>query len=52
MLVSRAVALAAFFDDIMHRMLGLSGLKYQDLYHFTAGKALLDPRMVDLSAYD
>ena len=44
--------IGCFFDDIVHRMLGLSGLRYQDLYHFTTGKALLDPRLVDLSAYD
>ena len=44
--------IGCFFDDIMHRMLGLSGLKYQDLYHFTAEKPCFDPRMVDLSAYD
>jgi SagB-type dehydrogenase family enzyme len=44
--------IGCFFDDMVHRMLGLSGLKYQDLYNFTVGKALLDPRIVDLSAYD
>ena len=44
--------IGCFFDDIVHRMLGLSGLDYQDLYHFTTGKALIDPRMVNLSPYD
>ena len=44
--------IGCFFDDMVHSMLGLSGLEYQDLYHFTIGKALLDPRLVDLSAYD
>jgi hypothetical protein len=33
-------------------MLGLEGLQFQDLYHFTVGKALKDPRLVDLPAYD
>ena len=44
--------IGCFFDDIVHRMLGLSGWRYQDLYHFTLGKALPDPRLVDLPAYD
>jgi hypothetical protein len=44
--------IGCFFDDIVHRMLGLSGWRYQDLYHFTLGKALPDARLVDLPAYD
>jgi SagB-type dehydrogenase family enzyme len=44
--------IGCFFDDAVHNMLGLSGLKYQDLYHFTAGRALPDPRLIDLPAYD
>jgi SagB-type dehydrogenase family enzyme len=44
--------IGCFFDDMVHSMLGLSGLKYQDLYHFTVGRALADPRLVDLPAYD
>ncbi|MEI8003000.1 MAG: SagB/ThcOx family dehydrogenase [Methanothrix sp.] len=44
--------IGCFFDDIVHRMLGLSGWKYQDLYHFALGRALSDPRLIDLPAYD
>ena len=44
--------IGCFFDDMVHRMLGLSGQKYQDLYHFTVGKAQADPRLIDLPAYD
>jgi nitroreductase len=44
--------IGCFFDDIVHRMLGLSGCRYQDLYHFTLGRALPDPRLIDLHAYD
>ena len=44
--------IGCFFDDMVHRMLGLSGLKYQDLYHFTVGRAEIDPRLIDLPAYD
>jgi len=43
--------IGCFFDDIVHRVLGLSGWKYQDLYHFTIGRALPDPRLIDLPAY-
>jgi len=44
--------IGCFFDDELHQMLGLEGLQFQDLYHFTVGKALKDPRLVDLPAYD
>ena len=44
--------IGCFFDDIVHRMLGLTGRKYQDLYHFTVGRAEIDPRLIDLPAYD
>ena len=44
--------IGCFFDDVVHRMLGLTGLKYQDLYHFTVGRAQADPRLIDLPAYD
>ncbi len=44
--------IGCFFDDVMHRMLGLSGLAYQDLYHFTIGRDLPDLRLIDLPAYD
>jgi SagB-type dehydrogenase family enzyme len=44
--------IGCFFDDMVHRMLGLSGYEYQDLYHFAVGRALIDPRLTDLPAYD
>ena len=44
--------IGCFFDDAVHSMLGLFDLKYQDLYHFTVGRALPDPRLIDLPAYD
>ncbi len=44
--------IGCFFDDMVHSMLGLTGLKYQDLYHFTVGRAEIDPRLIDLPAYD
>jgi len=36
---------------MVHSMLGLSGLGHQDLYHFTVGRALIDPRLIDLPSY-
>ena len=47
----RGCGIGCFFDDMVHRMLGLSDLRYQDLYHFTVGRALADPRLIDLPAY-
>jgi len=48
----RGCGIGCFFDDVVHRMLGLSSLAFQDLYHFTVGRALIDPRLIDLPAYD
>ncbi len=41
----RACGIGCYFDDPMHDLLGLKGLKYQDLYHFTVGKPVEDPRL-------
>ncbi|MGJ0454265.1 MAG: SagB/ThcOx family dehydrogenase [Methylocystis sp.] len=45
--------IGCFFDDEIHAMLGLSPEQYafQDVYHFTVGAALEDPRMLTLPAY-
>ena len=48
----RGCGIGCFFDDMVHGMLGLSGTAYQDLYHFTVGRALQDPRLIALPAYD
>jgi nitroreductase len=47
-----ACGIGCFFDDVLHQMFGLKGWQIQDLYHFTVGKALKDPRLIDLPAYD
>jgi len=44
--------IGCFFDDMVHDMLGLSGLQYQDLYHFTVGRARIDSRILDLPPYE
>jgi nitroreductase len=47
----RATGIGCFFDDEMHRVLGLEDRKWQSLYHFTAGGAVDDPRLTTLPAY-
>jgi len=47
----RATGIGCYFDDPTHQVLGLEGLVYQDLYHFTLGGAVEDPRLTTLPAY-
>lgn len=47
----RGCGMGCYFDDVVYEMLGLRGIKYQDLYHFAVGKALDDPRLTTLPAY-
>lgn len=47
----RATGIGCFFDDEMHRLLGLQGPAWQSLYHFTAGGAVDDTRLTTLPAY-
>jgi len=47
----RGTGIGCFFDDPLHELLGLSGLLYQDLYHFTVGGAVEDRRLVTRPAY-
>jgi hypothetical protein len=48
----RGCGIGCFLDDVVHRMLGLEKLEYQDLYHFTVGKPIHDQRITNLPAYD
>jgi SagB-type dehydrogenase family enzyme len=41
----RATGIGCFFDDEMHRILGLEGSEWQSLYHFTVGKHVDDARL-------
>jgi SagB-type dehydrogenase family enzyme len=43
--------IGCFFDDVIHRLLGLSGDAFQDIYHFTVGKAVDDRRLTTLPPY-
>jgi SagB-type dehydrogenase family enzyme len=46
-----ATGIGCFFDDEMHRLLGLQGQAWQSLYHFTVGGAVEDTRLTTLPAY-
>ena len=47
----RATGIGCFFDDEMHRLLGLEDHQWQSLYHFTAGGAVEDERLTTLPPY-
>jgi hypothetical protein len=47
----RGTGIGCFFDDPMHRVLGLNTLQYQSLYHFTMGGPVDDPRLRTLPPY-
>jgi SagB-type dehydrogenase family enzyme len=47
----RGCGIGCYFDDPMHELLGLKGRGFQDLYHFTVGRPLEDPRITTLPAY-
>jgi hypothetical protein len=36
----------------MHEVLGLTGLSFQDIYHFTVGGAVEDTRLGTEAAYE
>jgi len=43
--------IGCFFDDSMHELLGIQDKTFQDLYHFTFGKAVEDPRIQTIEPY-
>ena len=47
----RATGIGCYFDDPMHRLLGLSDATYQSLYHFTVGGPVDDTRLTTLPPY-
>jgi SagB-type dehydrogenase family enzyme len=47
----RSTGIGCYFDDVFHDLLGLSGDRFQSLYHFTVGKPVEDPRLTTLAAY-
>jgi hypothetical protein len=47
----RATGIGCFFDDEMHRLLGIRDERWQSLYHFTAGGPREDTRLSTLPPY-
>ncbi len=47
----RSTGIGCYFDDPMHDVLGLRDHAYQDLYHFTIGGSVDDPRLTKLPSY-
>jgi SagB-type dehydrogenase family enzyme len=47
----RGTGIGCFFDDAVHEVLGITGSRFQSIYHFTVGKALEDKRLQTLPAY-
>jgi nitroreductase len=47
----QGTGIGCYFDDAVHRALGLDTACFQDLYHFTVGKAVVDARLGSEAAY-
>lgn len=47
----RGTGIGCFFDDEVHRLLGIDGDALQSLYHFTVGAPVADPRILTEPAY-
>ncbi len=47
----QGTGIGCFFDDEVHRLLGLDDHSWQSLYHFTVGGAVVDARIRTVPAY-
>jgi hypothetical protein len=47
----RGTGIGCYFDDAVHRALGLEGTRLQDIYHFTVGTAVTDRRLASEPPY-
>jgi SagB-type dehydrogenase family enzyme len=47
----QGTGIGCYFDDAVHQALGLKSMRFQDLYHFTVGKAIMDERLGGEPAY-
>jgi hypothetical protein len=47
----RGTGIGCYFDEPTHQLLGLQGLAWQVLYHFTVGAGMEDHRIQTLPAY-
>jgi SagB-type dehydrogenase family enzyme len=47
----QGTGIGCYFDDVVHRALELDTGRFQDLYHFTVGKAVIDARIGSEAGY-
>jgi hypothetical protein len=47
----QGTGIGCYFDDAVHQALGLDTERFQDIYHFTVGRALVDARLASEPAY-
>ncbi|MGQ0809733.1 MAG: SagB/ThcOx family dehydrogenase [Nitrospiraceae bacterium] len=47
----RGTGIGCFFDDPVHEIVGIKGLAFQSLYHFTTGGPIEDTRLTTLPPY-
>lgn len=47
----RGTGIGCYFDDVMHKLLGLKDGEWQDLYHFTIGSPTEDARLQTKPGY-
>ncbi len=47
----QATGIGCYLDDVFHTLIGLKSNKFQSLYHFTVGKALIDKRVLTKELY-
>ena len=47
----RGTGIGCYFDDVLHRALGLAGHDWQSLYHFTIGGPVEDLRLRTVPPY-
>lgn len=47
----RGTGIGCFFDDVVHETLGLRDGRFRDLYHFTVGGPVEDPRLATRPGY-
>ena len=47
----QGTGIGCYFDDVVHDALGLDTGRFQDLYHFTVGRAVVDARLGSEAGY-
>lgn len=47
----QGTGIGCYFDDVVHRALGVDTTRFQDVYQFTVGRAVLDTRLGSEAGY-